>query len=229
MLKFDEETHTYTYEDKKLISVTTFLGQFFSKFDRDAIAQSLSERFGRPAEEYIEEWEEASNHGTRVHNAIEQYVLNNLLKAEEAKEKDEGKIEQGIEFLKELDIGLCIPEYKIYDLELGLAGTIDLIVVTPEGLLLVDWKTNKAIRKSDFDFETRQVKKCSKPISGTNDCNYEKYVLQLSTYAYMLERKGYTIAGLKLVHLKDTKRTEYDIDYKKKKVKRLLEHGKRDN
>ena len=41
-MKFNEKTHTYTVEGKEYKSVTTFIGEFFNKFDEKAVARQLS-------------------------------------------------------------------------------------------------------------------------------------------------------------------------------------------
>ena len=43
-IKFDEKTHTYKAENKKLISVTTYLNQFKKPFDADKIATNYAEK-----------------------------------------------------------------------------------------------------------------------------------------------------------------------------------------
>ena len=56
-----------------------------------------------------------------------------------------------------------------------------------------------------------------------DDCSYTKYSLQLSVYAYMLERQGYVIDGLHLVHIFEDKIETYDIGYLKEDVMRLMQ------
>ena len=67
----------------------------------------------------------------------------------------------------------------------------------------MDWKTNLAIKKYGYN------KGLKYPTTAIEDCNYNKYRLQLSMYKYILE-KFYlaNVGGLYILHLKDN---EYDI------------------
>ena len=69
------------------------------------------------------------------------------------------------------------------------------------------------------------------PLNNRMDCNFEHYQLQLSLYAYLLQQinPNYNIKGLKLVHIDhDNKQHEYDVEYLKDDVERMLKHYKRE-
>jgi len=114
-----------------------------------------------------------------------------------------------------------VPELIVHDEELGLAGTIDLVVETPDGLVLIDWKTNKKITTKGYN-----NKKALEPIEDLDDCHLVKYSLQLSLYAYMLERQGWKIDMLLLVHLIDGLAVSIEVPYVKERVEELLEWQK---
>ncbi len=68
------------------------------------------------------------------------------------------------------------------------------------------------------------------PLNNLMDCNFYHYTLQLSLYAYLLQQINpeFNIKGLKIVHIDhDNKQHEYDIEYLKDDVERMLKHYKR--
>ena len=71
------------------------------------------------------------------------------------------------------------------------------------------------------------------PIQHLGDCNGMHYMLQLSIYAYMLEKAGYKLRpqGLTIHHIlfsqdKAFEVVEYPINYLKREVVSLLTHYK---
>jgi ATP-dependent exoDNAse (exonuclease V) beta subunit len=81
---------------------------------------------------------------------------------------------------------------------MGVAGTMDLLMLCPDGAVIVDWKTNKSIYRKNGS--TTQVE-TYKDLSGDT---YSKYLMQLNTYAFLLQKEhGIRVKALKLVHLKD--------------------------
>lgn len=226
-LKFYPKSHTYKYGRKKLVSVTQFISQFFDKFDAKEVARKLA-KFKKNKEEkkgvryWLNEWKESSEHGTRVHKAIEEAILNPEYRFEciqtACKEiKDLKKTEQGIAWFdawlgtkftrgkqKRLDLS---PEYLVYDTDIGLAGTIDLMINDNGHLWLIDWKTNKSIDKTGY-----KNKKAQEPLQELDDCNYNKYALQLAFYSYLLEEQGYNVQECLLVHLREDSVMPYSIN-----------------
>lgn len=248
---FNPEKHEYKIGRRKLTSVTTLLKDYFSPFDTKAVAKKVADihkakngRKYRQGETITKEdrqkatqkywkaqWKLSSEHGTNVHKGIEEAILNqanaiNVMQEYSVEERDLKKMLQGWTYLStrvDRDTGLR-PELKIYDKELGLAGTIDLLVIQNNKASLVDWKTNKSIDKTGYN------KACAlPPIEHMPDCNYTKYGLQLGIYAYMLERQGYEIDTLVLLHLKENTYIPYEIPYKtiKKDVEAILNDYKK--
>jgi len=77
-------------------------------------------------------------------------------------------------------------EWMIYDEELLLAGSIDMVYENPDGTLMIyDWKRSKEIKKTD-SFMKYALTEC---ISHIPDTNYWHYTLQLNTYKAILESK----------------------------------------
>ena len=101
------------------------------------------------------------------------------------------------EFLK--DYGHLKPyrtEWMVYDKELRLAGSIDMIFKNKDGSLRIyDWKRCKEIKK-DNKWQSAKTS-C---ISHLPDTNFWHYALQLNTYKYLLEKNyGKKISEMCLV------------------------------
>lgn len=227
MFKFDEEKHEYTYGEQVLTSVTTFVKKHFPVFDEKRMAKIIAKKRreageknskGKPitARDVKKEWafkrDKSSSEGSLTHYEIEEFIKGHI---------DDGvvsvftpKAQQAIKWfykspLADKDIAT---EEKIYDLELGLAGTIDLLCEADGCVWLVDWKTSKQITKRGY----------GKGVAGLPNANYYHYQLQLSTYAYILERKGFKIKDLLLVHLMDDRVAVYEMDYNREVVEEML-------
>jgi len=95
-------------------------------------------------------------------------------------------------------------EWMIYDEELCLAGSIDMVYENPDGTLMIyDWKRAKEIVKASA-FMKYATRDC---ISHIPDTNFWHYALQLNTYKAILEKNyGKTVTKLALVCLHPSKR-----------------------
>lgn len=232
MFKFDEKNHKYTYGERELTSVTTFIKKHFPEFDTKKISKLVAKarrnkgeknNKGKPitAWDVRKEWklsgEKASSAGSLTHYEIEEYIRGNIDDC--VCDVFTPKAKQAIKWLYKspLTNSSMVAEKKIYDLELGLAGTIDLLCVREGSVTLVDWKTNKAISK-----KSKARGSDAKGFAGLPNANYYHYQLQLTLYAYLLERKGYKIDELLLVHLLDDGVVVYEMDYNKKIIEEML-------
>jgi len=95
-------------------------------------------------------------------------------------------------------------EICVFSLEYGVSGLIDLLAVNDKGeFIIIDWKTNKAdirydsgyfAKDDDGQLTNRFVltdKHMLEPLGALNDSVGTKYNLQISTYAWLLEKFGY--------------------------------------
>jgi len=109
-----------------------------------------------------------------------------------------------------------------------IAGQADLIVKSGNDIDILDWKTNKEIKRRSFYNSSKKRNVMMKyPLNDIEDCNYNIYTLQLSLYAYMLQQLNpeFNIRSLKLVHItRDGKQTTYDLEYRKNEIERMLKH-----
>lgn len=199
-IEFIEKGHHYFVKGKKYdTSVTGFVHSFFPKFDADKIIQKMmmsskweqSQYYGMEPEEIKEEWRlnglQASKLGTELHKSIENHYNQNPTP------KDTKEYKQFENFAKQhLNLKPFRTEWAIYDEDLKLAGTIDMVFVDNENnFYLYDWKRSKEIK------ENNQFEEGFYPLSHIPHANYWHYSLQLNIYKYILE-KNY---GIKIKNL----------------------------
>ena len=109
------------------------------------------------------------------------------------------------------------PEIKVFDEEMGVAGTIDLLVEKPNGTWMIyDFKT-KEVGKFD-SFYTVYGKSGFTGMEGiasdVANSTANGYALQLSTYALILKRKGFNVTKLGIIPFEgDIVQTEDEYRY----------------
>ena len=211
-LKKDEHIYTLDKSDIKFTSVTSFISEFFEKFDSLKIATKLVTKVPKYAaftvEELLDKWKGAADHGTKVPNEIEEYILNKS-------QPDEIKAIHGINWLEkhlDTDKHTVYTEKIIYSEELKLAGSVDLIIKNSNTneYTIIDWKTNEKIPTSSYKNKmgTHLI------TSDIEDCKYSVYSLQLSLYRYILEKYyGLNITRQLIVHLRDDEVLAYLAPY----------------
>ena len=114
---------------------------------------------------------------------------------------------------------------------LKVSGQIDCLIKNGNEITILDWKTNREIKKeSYYNRSTKQHQMMKFPLNNIQDSNYWHYALQLSLYAYLLQilHPEFVIKGLKLIHInREQKETEYEVPYLKDDVERMLKHYKK--
>ena len=213
------------------------------KFDKVLLdLHNITENdFNREQQAILDEWDnenrKSCDRGTKIHADLENsfYV--------KAKDISLSKFEIGGKFecrkdYSDLDIENGVyPEYLISrvsdDGKLRIAGQIDLLVKKGNKIIIADWKTNKKIEtKSFFNSKTKTSVKMKFPLNNLDDVNYWHYTLQLSTYAWMIQKLNpeFEIEDLVLVHFDhEDKMTVYHLPYLKEEVVRMLNHFKKES
>lgn len=228
-IKFYARGHKYEIKSdliSKYISVTTWNHKHFPKFDADVVIQNIfnsrswgpdHKYWGQTAEQIKASWKSngdaVSGAGTSLHERIECFMNDNRFDFEytqkhlyDAYKYDYKEVDSQIEWEYFLRFVGDHPELKpyrtewmIYDEDLKLAGSIDMVYENPDGTLSIyDWKRSKEISKVN-----NWNKYALNPlISHMPDTNFWHYALQLNTYKAILERKyGKIVTKLCLVRL----------------------------
>jgi hypothetical protein len=218
ILSFDPKKHEYSVGDAILTSVTKFIGNFFQPFDREYWADYVAKRDGKSTQEVLHEWIKKRDHGTNVHQLIEDHLKGKYI------EHYPNEVQEAIDFLQTLPSTNIIPEMKVHAMEWKLAGTIDAVIETPQGIILLDWKTTPNI-KMDNPFQQAKP-----PIHHLDDCNYIKYALQLNMYKAILEQQGKKVIDMGLVKLEREKKFEHiPVKDFSTEVYLMMEHWKNHN
>ena len=227
-IRLEEETHTYILKsnpDWRCISATTLLHHHFKKFDGPKIATFLIDKVpkyrGYTIDELLEEWKMAGVNGTRTHLQLENYIINR-------DPVDDVKALHGKAFLDTFidrkDITLH-PEVILYDRDLHIAGTGDLLVVDKDNKVhIYDWKTNKKITKYGRE---SGITDCTRHLTS---CNYVQYSLQLSLYRWLLEQKfGLEVVSHRLIHLREDRYVAYSVPYLQTEIEMIIEDHMKHN
>lgn len=204
----DEISHTYTDRDgRKYMSVSRFRDRFKKPFDK-SIAYSIAGKgdyTGMTPEQVIAKWDnyrdERADKGTRIHNALERFEKTTIVLPEDQSLRP-AILSVASEYTEYYRI---YQEQVLYDEEFMIAGTGDKLLVTSSHkdapIDISDYKTNaKGVNVKDHDKHGRPVHKYFLgPLSHLLESKYSDYALQLSIYAYMLEKKtGRKIGSLRI-------------------------------
>lgn len=198
----------------KYTSVTTWNHSHFPKFDADKIIENIFKSkswgpdhkyWGQTAEQIKASWksngEQVAGAGTNLHERIEIFMNNekithgyHLKDLYEEYVKNNKNIDNEVEewnyfiqFVKDFEnLKPYRTEWMIFDEELKLAGSIDMVFQNEDGTLSIyDWKRSKEISKiNNWNQYATNPLICHMP-----DTNFWHYTLQLNTYKTILERK----------------------------------------
>lgn len=225
---------SWNIEKKSLLNTKKFHKEILDTYN-------ISEtEFNKVQQDILDAWDEENRksceRGTKIHAEIENSFYNNPKDISLQKFGLGGKFECKKDY-SELDLEYGVyPEYLIYresdDGILRIAGQVDLIVKQGNEITIIDHKTNKKIdKKSGFDTSTKSNAKMKFPLNNLMDCNFYHYTLQLSTYAWMLQKinPNFVIKDLILNHYDHNgNNTLYHCEYLKHDVEKMLYHYKKE-
>ena len=202
---FEPISHKYTDSlGTNYTSVTTFIHQFKDDvFDSRAKAEECVKKpkyKGETVESLMAKWQLAGDYactlGTEIHSVMENlwqckdYNGNRELMSKfegMCKDFDERKV-YCLELYKKLK-KFYIPiknEFIVNDVDNGLCGTIDFLAYNKvkKCYSILDWKTSKEFNT----YDQYNNGKLLAPFSQFDACNVNEYSIQLSTYAWILEK-----------------------------------------
>lgn len=224
---FDEEDHIYFMKDRRLISVTTLIKQFTPQFNKDdAVSTEYAQRHGMTNEAVKEMWakegEKGCSTGTLVHHYSEQLLCG--LNPDNPKDKRASlMVDSARRYIKSYTPNIISAELIVYSEKYGVAGQIDFITYNEDGTIDIwDWKTNKKIEMGN-----QWNRFYNPPLQKLADNVYNKYSLQLSIYAKLLEDWGFMVRNLHLVHLSTINSVVIRCPYLKKEAEYILEEGEK--
>ncbi len=182
-------------------NVTTLVRDQFPPFEREKLARWLvntSHKYNDyTEEELLQEWENIMNEGSAVHKELENYILSGKIPALPKAISGMNWYDQEIEFYGDK----AFPEIIVFSEELGVAGTMDLLVYNSNNgeCNIFDWKTSKNI---DYNGGKQAI---TQACAGLTDCRFDQYSLQLAMYSHLLENyHDIKVANQYIVQLTDT-------------------------
>lgn len=224
----------WNIEKKSLLNTKKFHKEILDTYN------IFENEFNKVQQSILDEWDEENKksceRGTKIHSEIENSFYNNPHNISLQKFGIGGKFECKKDY-SELDLEYGVyPEYLVYRISddgiLRIAGQVDLIVKSGNEITIIDHKTNKKIeQKSFFNAKTKSSSKMKYPLNNLDDSNFYHYTLQLSTYAWMLQKinPNFIIKDLILNHYDHNgNNTIYHCDYLKKDVERMLAFYKKE-
>lgn len=225
----------WAIEKKSLLATKVFDKSILELYD-------ISEdEFNKEQQAILDAWDlenrNSCERGTKIHADLENSFYKKKQNIDLSKYQIGGKFECIKDYNKlDLENGIY-PEYLISrisdDGKLRIAGQIDLLVKKGNSITILDWKSNKEIKqKSFYDNKTRTSQKMKYPLNNLDDANYWHYTLQLSTYAWMVQKLNpeFEIEDLVLVHFDhNDNMTVYHLPYLKDEVIKMLTFYKKES
>jgi hypothetical protein len=186
-ITFYPANHIYIVNNSHLYtSVSTLIDRFFP-FDKEGAAIRVSKTRGITVEEALHDFENAKTQGTILHSYIHNFLQSDGNDIPDINPEIQPAFNQFKHFRDThlADKEIYRTEWAIYDEDAGIAGTCDLVVVNEDGTYtLYDWKRTKGIWRTGFEGQTGIG-----IFSDMQNCNFNKYSLQLNLYKQILERK----------------------------------------
>ena len=187
----DHYTHTYTDVNGDIYtSVSRVLDTVDNKFDAETMSRNCAGRgkyVGMTQEEVKAQWlstaKESTDHGSRIHNALETYSKTFTIKKEDV---DLEPMIKSVTLLHK-DYVRTYDECILYHPGYKVAGTADKILLPTSRSGYVDIEDFKTNIKKGIVFHNEYGKFKKFPVEHLSDCNYNRYALQLSIYGFMFE------------------------------------------
>lgn len=216
-IDFEPEGHIYLCDGcNQLLPVSSLVGYFFEPFDAQAQAQRQWEKYRIPVEETLAKWERigrmASEVGTFVHEQTENWFRDGTFetvcpfcyKGKTEQINVEREKQQFLCFVRDYHVRPYRQEWPVYDLDMNVAGTIDMICRNADGTFAIfDWKrSKKVVNIYGQPIVDAFGGKTSRNGITLPDTSYYHYCLQQNLYRYMLQKNyGVKVSSLSLVVL----------------------------
>ena len=182
MLQFDPKTHTYRVGEDEYTPVTKYI-EIFAPFNPIAWAKSVARDRKIPISEAREITNEISRlareRGTLVHKAIEEvhkHGRDNL----SVELYMIPEVQAFCAFNQTYPYTVLAAEYRVYNSDWKIAGTIDCIIDLAGTKVMLDFKTGE-------NFTTESLYPMQFPFEDYNNCKLNKAALQLGMYRLLCD------------------------------------------
>lgn len=189
-ISFDAINHKYFIDgNPDTISVTQLIDKFFPEFDSAYWAPIKARDRDISTATILTEWEakriDSANKGTKLHEEIENYYNGRPYNS------DTVEFQQFLTFKERYSNMFPFrSEWRIFDEDLLVAGTIDMVFKRDDGsLYLFDWKRSEKVVKNDGSIKNDNYQFAFGKLSHLGDNSYNKYCLQQNIYKAILEKR----------------------------------------
>ena len=196
--KFFDSDHHYEYKGKRVgISVTRLIEDYCNEFDSQAVAERVAARDNKSVQEVLDEWEYKNKFACEKGSTCHEYAqslwshekwiykpFDNSLEYTDAVIRIGKQANRFfVDYYDRLEH--LADEFVIGSEEYNIASAIDHIFINKltGGLVLVDYKTNSDIHKSE-----KYAKNMKVPLTHLKDFTLNHYYIQLSIYKYLVEK-----------------------------------------
>jgi len=239
---YDDKDHSYyVLEGTRKVfytSVTHLINLYKQPFDKKKMAEITARKKGNTPEYWIKQWEkiskQACDYGAAIHDRIEQSLIATGTETINGKVLTvQGQVSIDLTDYLVLEDGVYT-ELKLWHHGHLVAGRTDKAIITSSGTVrymnIEDYKTNKVLNLTSYQFPDGSYKMMQSPLSHLQDCNYNHYVLQLSLYQFMAESMGFSPGYRKIIHIsREGEVTEYQLPYLREEIVAMLNHKNQAN
>ena len=185
-IKFYPENHIYTIDGVVAPSASTIVSKFFPEFDKYYWSERKAPSLGMTPSGVREMWEakgkDARDKGTFLHQQIENFYLC----------KDYIETEEFYQFIKfyndHKQLRPFRTEWRVFDDDYHIAGTIDLLAQNGTSFELYDWKrSEKVVDEFGNPITNNYWQKGIGKLSYIDDTSYNRYCIQQNIYKYIIE------------------------------------------
>lgn len=202
-IEFDSIEHRYYIDgNPDTVSVTQLIDKFFPEFDspywsrKKAIDRLVS--IGTEQTEdnilimqktILKEWEhkriESAEKGVFLHKEIEDYYKGNNYNDNTI------EFQYFLSFINQYNnLTPFITEWMIFDEDLLVAGTVDMVYKKNDGSLFIfDWKRSEKVINNDGTIKDDKFKFAFGELKDLGDNSFNKYCLQQNIYKAILEKR----------------------------------------
>lgn len=202
MIVFNADDHSYkSIDDSNIdwISVTTLVSHFKKPFDAKKVAEKVTKNKNSKwygidpvliQQIWANEGDRSTTLGTWYHNQREDDLCSLASIEREGVTVPVFKpteLKDGVKVapVQKLEPGVY-PEHMVYLRSAGICGQSDLVEVVNGKVNIIDYKTNKEIKKESYVNWEGVSDKMTPPVDNLDDCNFYHYALQLSIYMYII-------------------------------------------
>jgi hypothetical protein len=190
-LHFDQAAHRYSTAGRDFMSTTTAINGIF---DDDTGKYELNRIFGNQLDQIMEslvlgvKWEHIKEKVSHINIALAERVY------EQFQGYIDGLITQG---------AIVIPQFALYDPISGIAGTMDLLVIRPDGTkTIIDLKVSKnEMREDGYQNSLHAVRKGARLKEGEKLSKRQRHGIQIGCYKRLMEINGHYVEQTQTYHV----------------------------